>query len=166
MQLPPWHQIKSNVLFYFYTILCHLWNIIVTIFIIVLQAKKLYFFYAPASHENFSMVSPFLFFIINLIKLVLGKYGNRSENIPFLVAGIVFSIGSILMEVYFLIWQPYLWSYEAILHYISIVFDGIFIIFSIILIIIFAATKNIEPNTNYVNTNSDEDGSEKHLKSD
>lgn len=137
-QLPAFHIIKSNIFYYFIIMISHLWNVVCTIILIVLQSLKLYHFPGPTAARNFSMVAPFLWFIINIIKLQLGKLGNQSENLPLIIATLVLTIGSIFFGLYFILWQLYVWSWELPIIIVSMIFDGILLIFSIILIIMFA----------------------------
>ncbi|OHT01973.1 hypothetical protein TRFO_31049 [Tritrichomonas foetus] len=138
MQLPPWHHYKSNVLYYFLILLFHFWNFASTIVLIVIQALKIYYFPAPKAAKEFSMVAPFFWFVVNVIKLQCAKYGNRSEHLLLTIIATVLSVGSILIGVYFLVWQIYVWRWEPPFIYISIGFDCVLIVFSIILIILFA----------------------------
>jgi hypothetical protein len=138
MELPATHPSKSVVFFHFWFNLVLLWSIVCTVILIVLQALKIYNFPAPPAHRDFSMCAPFLWFLLAIWKVLAGKAGNRSEHLLITVTALVAAIGAILFEVYFLIWQPYLWYWEQPLHITSIVFDGITIIFLIILIILFA----------------------------
>lgn len=139
--LPPTHKVRSNVFFYFILLLVILWDFVIAIISIVLQALKLYYFYAPTSPRNFSMVAPFLWFFICVLKFIASKYGNRSENITVTIFALVLIFGSVLMEIYFILWQPYLWSWEFPLHIVSIVLDGIIFIFAFVLLIIFAVSR-------------------------
>jgi hypothetical protein len=50
-------------------------------------------------------------------------------------------IPCIIMDVYFICWQPYLYFWEFILHIISIVIEGIFFIFTLVLLILFILKK-------------------------
>ena len=136
--LPTTHKVRSNVFFYFLLILAMVWEFVITVIIVVLQALKLYYFQAPKSDFDFSMCAPFLWFVILVIRFVLARNGNRSEHVLLMVFSLIVTVAAIIMEVYFLIWQPYLWSWEAPLHYVSIVFDAIIAIFAIVLLIIFA----------------------------
>ena len=135
--LPKTHNSRSSIIFYFLLCLTIFWDFVITIISIVLQALKLYNYPAPKSPNDFSMCAPFLWFLICYIKFQCGKHGNRSEHFGLMIAAIIFLIGSILFELYFIFWQPYLWSWEMPLHIVSIVLDGIAIIASIILMIIF-----------------------------
>ena len=136
--LPTTHKVRSNVFFYFLLILAMVWEFVITVIIVVLQALKLYYFQAPKSDFDFSMCAPFLWFVILVIRFVLARNGNRSEHVLLMVFSLIVTVAAIIMEVYFLIWQPYLWSWEAPLHYVSIIFDAIIAIFAIVLLIIFA----------------------------
>lgn len=138
MELPPTHPVKSNVFYFFWIVVAHLWNIVCTIILVVLFSLKHYYFPMTKAAADFCMVSPFLWFVVNLIKLQVGRFGNRSEHIPMMICALVLGICCILLEVYFLIWQPYLWSWEAPFHYVSICVDAIFVTFSLVLLIIFA----------------------------
>ena len=139
--LPPTHKVRSNVFFYFILLLVIFWDFVATIISIVLQALKLYYFYAPTAPRNFSMIAPFLWFLICVIKFIASKLGNRSENITMMAIALVLIAGSIVMEVYFIIWQPYLWSWEFPIHIVSICLDGIIFVFGIVLIILFAVSR-------------------------
>ncbi|KAK8884360.1 hypothetical protein M9Y10_043470 [Tritrichomonas musculus] len=139
--LPPTHKVRSNVFFYFILILVIFWDFVMAVISIVLQALKLYYFYAPTAPRNFSMVAPFLWFFICVLKFIASKKGNRSENITVSCIALVLIVGSIIMEIYFILWQPYLWRWEFPLHIVSIVLDGIILIFLIVLIIIFAVSR-------------------------
>ena len=141
MELPPAHRVRSSIFYYFVLQLNMLWNVVNTIILIVLQALKLYTYPASKLDREFQMVAPFLLFVLVCAKIAFAKPGNRSESFLFIILAIVFMIPSVVMDVYFLIWQPYVWSWEEPLHYVSIAFEGIFLIFSIVMIIIFILKK-------------------------
>ena len=141
MELPPAHRVRSSIFYYFLLQLNQLWNIVNTIILIVLQALKFYNYPASKVDREFQMVAPFLLFVLVYAKIALAKPGNRSESFLFIILAIIFMIPSIIMDVYFLVWQPYLWSWEEPFHYVSIVFECIFFLFSIVMIIIFILKK-------------------------
>lgn len=139
--LPPTHKVRSNVFFYFILLLVILWDFVIACISVVLQALKLYNFYAPVTPRNFSMVAPFFWFLICVFKFIAAKNGNKSENISVTIVALVLIVGSILMEVYFMVWQPYLWKWEFPLHCVSVALDGIIFIFALVLLIIFAVSR-------------------------
>jgi hypothetical protein len=136
--LPPMHPSKSVVFIQFWFNLAALWNVVCTIILIVLQSLKLYNFPAPPAPRDFSMCAPFLWFLLNTWKVWAGKSGNRSEHLIMVISSICAAVGAILFEVYFLIWQPYLWYWEAPLHITSFVVEGITIVALVALVIRFA----------------------------
>ncbi|OHS97325.1 hypothetical protein TRFO_36528 [Tritrichomonas foetus] len=138
--LPKTHRVRSNVFFYFLLCLTLFWDFVVTIISIVLQAFKLYYFFSPKSAGDFSMVAPFLWFFIAVIKYIVARDGNRSEHVLLMLCSLVLMAATIILEVYFILWQPYLWSWEAPLHYVSIALDALSAVFAIVLLIIFAVS--------------------------
>ena len=102
---------------------------------------KLYNYPMSKLDKEFQMVAPFLLFVLEFAKIQLAKPGNRSESFLFVIFGLILMIPCIIMDVYFLIWQPYVWSWEEPFHYVSIVFECIFFLFSIVMIIIFILKK-------------------------
>jgi hypothetical protein len=138
MELPALHPSKSVVLFHFWFTVASLWNVVCTVILIVFQSLKLYNFPAPPAARDFSMCAPFIWFLINVLKVWAAKSGNRSEHVPITIGAIVAAVASILFEVYFLVWQPYLWFWEQGVHITSIVVDVITIVTLIILVIVFA----------------------------
>ena len=141
MELPPAHRVRSSVFYYFLLQLNQLWNIVNTIILIVLQGMKLYNYPMSKLDKEFQMVAPFLLFVLEFAKIQLAKPGNRSESFLFVIFGLILMIPCIIMDVYFLIWQPYVWSWEEPFHYVSIIFECIFFLFSIVMIIIFILKK-------------------------
>jgi hypothetical protein len=145
MELPPTHPSRSNVFYFFWLTFASFWNFVCSVIVIVLQSLKLYHFPAPPSARDFSMCAPFLVFFLNLGKIRAGKIANRSEHVVLMVFALIAAIGALLFDVYFLIWQPYVWTWEAPFHYVSIVVDAICILGSIILVILFAMSPATEP---------------------
>ena len=141
MELPPSHRIRSSVFYYFLLQFNQLWNIVLTIILIVLQAIKLHSYPAGKVDREFQMVAPFLLFFLVFVRISLAKPGNRSESFVFILLSFIFMIPSIIMDVYFITWQPYVWSWELPLHIISLILEGIFFLFSIILVIVFLLKK-------------------------
>jgi hypothetical protein len=137
MELPETHLSKSNVFYYLILSLMSVWNVVCTIILIVLQSLKLHNFPNTTGDGNFSMCAPFLWFQDNLAKVWAGKASNRAEHFPMMIVCMVLTLGSILFEVYFIVWQPYLWAWEMPLHVISICFDVVIMIFSALLLIFF-----------------------------
>lgn len=131
------HRIRSSVYYYFFVQLNWLWVWINTIILIVLQSLKIYQFPAPNSAANFSIIAPFILFILEWTKLGFAKPGNTSEYTLYLFIALLVLIVCVLLEVYFVIWQPYLWSWELPLHIISFVFEGILFIFTILMLMVF-----------------------------
>lgn len=140
--LPPQHRIKSNVFYYFAILLNQFWNIVATIVFVVFQSLKLYYYPMTKGRHDFTMCAPFLWFAFNIIKSTSAKYGNRSENSPLIIVALLFGIGCILMEVYFLVWQPYLFRWESPFHFVSIIIDAIVFLFSIVMMIMFVISKH------------------------
>ncbi|KAK8891263.1 hypothetical protein M9Y10_028470 [Tritrichomonas musculus] len=140
-ELPPMHHIKSNVFYYFVILLEHVWNFASAICLIIIQSFKLYYFPGPKSARNFSIVAPFLLFFINFIKLLCAKYGNRSENLIFTIASAALYIGSVFLNVYFIVWQIYIWYWELPIVMVSMILDFLLFVFTIILIIVFFSKK-------------------------
>lgn len=139
--LPQKHHYKSSIFYYFIILFFHFWNFFSTICLIVIQSLKLYYFPSPKAARDWSMVAPFLLFVINIIKLVCAKYGNRLENAIFTIVAGVLAIGSIFLNAYFIAWQIYVWYWELPIVIISIVLNCIFLVFTIILIIFFLIRK-------------------------
>jgi type IV secretory pathway VirB2 component (pilin) len=137
MELPQTHLSKSNVFYYLILSLMSVWNVICTIILVVLQSLKLYNFPVPRAAGDFSMCAPFLWFLDNLCKIWAGNAANRAEHVVVMIVCMVLTLGSILFEVYFLVWQPYVWAWESPLHIISICLDGIIMLFSALLLIFF-----------------------------
>lgn len=142
-ELPPMHHYKSSIIYYFFILLLHFWNIASTICLIVIQSLKLYYFPSPKSDRDFSMVAPFLLFLVNVIKLICAKYGNRSEYLVLSIVAAVLTVFSIFLNAYFIAWQIYVWHWELPIVIISIILNCIFLIITIILIIYFALKKEV-----------------------
>lgn len=140
-RLPPTHKIRSSVFYYFLLQIMWLWNLIDTVVLIVLQSMKLYQFPAPQAARNFAMVAPFLLCLFYCIRLWMATPGNRSEKWLLLLLSLLFMIGCVLMDIYFIIWQPYLWKWEFPFHIVSIVFEVIYFLFTCLMIIVFLAKK-------------------------
>jgi hypothetical protein len=137
MEVPQTHLSKSNVFYYLILSLTSVWSVVCTNILIVLQSLKLYNFPVTAGDGNFSMCAPFLWFLINVCKIWAGKAANRAEHFLVMILCMVMALGSILFEIYFIIWQPYVWDWELPLHIISICLDGVIMLFSALLLIFF-----------------------------
>ena len=131
------HRTRSSIYYHFTLLLAHCWNIVCTILLIGIQFTKMFLFPQKRSDMLFSVIAPFLWFVFNIIKLYLLTRGNQSENIVFLLLGLLFCIFTIILQVYFVIWQFYLWSWELPLHVISFVLDGVLFSLGFMLILIF-----------------------------
>lgn len=138
MKLESPHTVKSHVFYQFFVWIFHLWNLILSIITLVLVVRKVMLFWMKTGARDFNICSPFLLFIVNILKLELGGYGNRSEHIVLLVFACIFGLGSIAMDMYFILLQPYLWDWEIAVHSVATAWDCIFVIATIALIVIFA----------------------------
>lgn len=138
MQLPPTHPVRSNVFYHFWLSIAQAWNFIGTCILVVIFALKHYNFPMTKSAADWCMISPFFWFVLNLIKISVGKMGNKSEHVIVMAIAIILGIVCVIMEIYFLAWQPYLWCWESPLHYVSLVIDGVMVVFSIVLVVLFA----------------------------
>lgn len=140
-ELPPKHRYKSHIFYYFCILFGHFWNLLSTIFLVVFQSLKLYYFPAPKIDREFSMVAPFLLFAINFTKFIFAKYGNRSEHLISIIIATVLIVVSIFLNIYFIAWQVYVWSWELPIVIISLIFNILFLIYTIIIIIFFAVKR-------------------------
>ena len=141
VELPQAHRIKSSILYFFILQINMFWNIVNTIVLIVLQSMKVHQYPASKVDREFSIVAPFLLFFLSYVKISLAKPGNRSENFILIIISLVLMVPCIIMDVYFLVWQPYCWSWESPFHYVSIGIEVIFFFFSIIMAIVFLLKK-------------------------
>lgn len=118
------HQTKSSIYYHFYLEFAQFWNALCSIILIVSQIIKMYNFPYKKTQGNFSVAAPFLWCVINVVKLMILKRGNQNENSFLLLGGFLLCAVSIMLEVYFVAWQKYLWKWELPFHIISIVIDG------------------------------------------
>lgn len=136
--LPPLHRSRSSVFYFFLLQLLFFWNVAYTIASIVLQGMKIYQFPTPKAAGDFSMVAPFLQFVFFLIQYFTSRLGNRSENFIVLIIALVFAVGYIMMEVYYLAWQPYEWAGELPLRVFALVLEVIAFLLTCVMLIFFA----------------------------
>ena len=118
--------------------IAHCWNIVFTIILITLQSLKYVKYPQTHGEKTFAIISPFLWCLLNVIKIYLLTRGNQSENIGFIIVGLLFCIFTIVLDVYFVIWQVYLWKWEMSIHVISIIIDAILFLLGVMMILIFA----------------------------
>ena len=134
---PVLHTVLSSVFYFFIIQLDWFWNIVDTIILAVIQAMKIYQFPATDFHRDFSMTAPFFLFVLCSIKLWCAKPGNRSESPLLMGFAIFFCITCIVMDIYFIVLQPYIWSWELPFHIVSLILEGIILLFSILMLIVF-----------------------------
>jgi len=138
MDLPGLGSVRSSVLYLFWVILSHFWNVACTIALLAVFVPKSIAFPMASWELSLNIASPLVWFALNLLKLACGRRGNRSEHAALMAAASVLGVCCILIEVYFIVWQPFLLRKELPLHCVSLVVDGVFVISSVVMVVLIA----------------------------
>ena len=83
------------------------------------------------------VVSVVLFALLEGFRIFTASLGNKTEQTTPLGVGICLGLGSIMMNVFFLVWQIYVLRFDVILNAISIAFIGLELILSVLAMIMF-----------------------------
>ncbi|XP_043915159.1 transmembrane protein 80 [Protopterus annectens] len=104
-------SVPLQILFYlnmFYYIFYFLATLLMIIY------KSTVFSY-PDSNLAVDLALLFIMVLLEVIRLYMGVSGNLTEDKTALAASLILSFGSIILSVYFLVWQTYvLWADEII----------------------------------------------------
>ena len=141
MELPPTHRVRSSFFYFLILQIDWIWNFVNTIVILVLQSLKVYSFPMTYNSMVFSVIAPLFLCVLCLLKINIAKPGNRSESSFLIIIAILFCLGCGFMDIYFIYWQPYEWSWELTFHIISLVMEGIIFLFSCLMMIVFLGGK-------------------------
>ena len=139
---PVKHNVLSSIFYFFLVQFNWVWNVIDTVIIAIIQAQKIYQFPMKDVYRDFLMTSPFLLFVLCSIKLVLAKSGNRGESASYMGFAIFFTLTCIAMDIFYIGFQPYTWSWESPFHIISIVIEAIMFLFSVLMFLVFIVKGN------------------------
>jgi len=94
--------------------------------------KSNYLFY-PTSYFVCDLLIFMTTFVLELLRLHIGKYGNLTEGQIPVLACLALTIPATLGTVYALVWQTYLLNVELILTSITFVFHGLQFLYCILL---------------------------------
>ena len=87
------------------------------------------------------VASVVLFGILEGFRIFTASLGNKTEQTTPLGVGICLGLGSIMINVFFLVWQIYVLRLDVILNAISIAFIGLELILSIFAMVMFQSGK-------------------------
>ncbi|XP_068117411.1 transmembrane protein 80 isoform X2 [Hyperolius riggenbachi] len=91
----------------------------------------------PDSNLALDLGLLFLMAIIESVRLYLGMMGNLTEEQLPLGSSLFFTVGNVLLSVYFLVWETYILRADLIINGILLVFYGLEVVLEIFTIAAF-----------------------------
>lgn len=120
---------------YYFNIFYYIFYFIVTFLMIIYKSRVFSF---PDGNLAFDLVLLILMGILEVTKLYHGFKGNLTEEAVPVVTNMVLTIGSMLLSLYYLLWQTYVLKADVIINAILLVIYGLEEVLDIIAVSSFA----------------------------
>ncbi|XP_069757746.1 transmembrane protein 80-like isoform X3 [Narcine bancroftii] len=122
---------------YYFNIFYFIFYILAT-FLMVIYKSQVFTF--PGGYLALDLVLLILMIILEVTRLYHGFKGNLTEETVPIVINLVLTIGSMLLSLYYLLWQTYVLKADVIMNAILLIIYGLEEILDIIAVSSFART--------------------------